>query len=70
MSSGFFKDYVTKNYLFLNHIYLICMYEQNLALNNLQGLVWHKQNQPINQVFSIISVLMIFIKTLVMFFYI
>ena len=28
--------------VFTNHIYLIYMYEQELALNNLQGLICHK----------------------------
>ena len=28
-----------------NHIYLIYMYEEDLALNNLQGLIYHKSKQ-------------------------
>ena len=32
-----------------NHIYLIYMYKEDLALNNLQGLICHKTNQPTNQ---------------------
>ena len=35
------------NYLFKNHIYSLYMYKQDLALNNLQGLICHKI-QPIN----------------------
>ena len=35
------------NYLFTNHLYLINMYKQDLTLNNLQGLICHKPNQPI-----------------------
>ena len=47
MSPGLFKMLPT-NYLFTNHIYLIYMYKQDLALNNLPRLVCHK-TQPINQ---------------------
>ena len=28
--------------MFANHIYLIYMYKEDLALNNLQWLIWHK----------------------------
>ena len=34
-----------------NHIYLIYMYKEDLALNNLQWLIWHK-TQP-NQIIYI-----------------
>ena len=43
MSSGLFKMLPT-NYSFTNHIYLIT-YKWDLALNNLQVLVYHK-SQP------------------------
>ena len=33
------------NYLFTNYVYLIYMYKQDLALNNIQGLICHK-TQP------------------------
>ena len=46
MSSGLFKMLSIK-YLLTNHIYLIYMYKQDMALNNLQGLICHK-TQPIN----------------------
>ena len=45
MSSDLFKMFPT-NYLFTNHIYSIYMYDQDLALNNLQGLIRIKNNQP------------------------
>ena len=35
-----------------NHIYLIYIYKEDLVLNNLQGLIFHKTqptNQPTNQ---------------------
>ena len=35
--------------MFTNHIYLIYMYIQDLALNNLQGLICHKTQQTTNQ---------------------
>ena len=35
MSLGSFKNIINK-IVFRNHIYLIYMYEENLALNNLQ----------------------------------
>ena len=37
--------------MFTNHVYLIYMYKQDLALNNLPGLICHKRktNQPTNQ---------------------
>ena len=37
-----------KDYSFINWIYLIYWYEQDLALNNLQGLICHK-TEPTNQ---------------------
>ena len=37
MSTGFFKN----RYL---DIYLIYMYKEDLGLNNLQELTWHKPN--------------------------
>ena len=37
-----------------NHIYLIYMYKEGLALNNLQWLICHK-NQPTNQLHSTIK---------------
>ena len=33
-----------------NHIYLICMYKQNLALNNLQWFIRHKTKPDQNQI--------------------
>ena len=46
-SSNLFKNKVT-NYLFINHIYFVCMYKQNLTLNNLQRLIGRK-TQPTNE---------------------
>ena len=40
MSSGSFKNVISK--IFTNHMYLIYMYKQNLAENNLQLLICHK----------------------------
>ena len=39
MCSGFFK------HVFTNHIYLIFMYKEDLALNNQQSLTYHKTQQ-------------------------
>ena len=33
-----------------NHIFNICMYEKDLALNNLQGLICHKNQTKPNQI--------------------
>ena len=41
MSSGSFKNVIYKISL-TNHIYLIYKYEQDLSLDNLQWLIWHK----------------------------
>ena len=46
MSSGLFKN-LTYKYLFTNRIYVIYKYKEDLGLNNLQGLIYHK-NQPTN----------------------
>ena len=46
MSSDSFKN-ITYKLLFTNHIYLIYMYKEDLALNNQQGLICHKNpTQP------------------------
>ena len=47
MSSGLFKNAIYK--MFTNHIYLIYMSKQDLALNNQKCLLSHKTlpNQPI-----------------------
>ena len=42
---------IPKNDFFTNHVYLIDMYEQDLALNNLQELVCHKI-QPAKSVYK------------------
>ena len=39
-----FKNAYQQN-VFINHIYLIYMYEKDVALNNLQRLIIHKKNQ-------------------------
>ena len=44
MSSGLFKNNVTYK-LFAYKSYMIYIYQDDLALNNLQGLIWHK-TQP------------------------
>ena len=44
MSSDLFKKCYHQN-VFTNHIYLTYMYKQDLALNNLQCFICHK-NQP------------------------
>ena len=49
ISLGSFKNVINK--LFTNHIYLIYMYKEYLALNNLQWLICHK-TQP-NQIIYI-----------------
>ena len=50
MSTNSFKNNV--NYkLFVYKSYLIYMYKEDLALNNLQGLICHKTNQ--NQILYI-----------------
>ena len=54
MSSNSFKTRYQQN-VFTNPIYLIYMYKQDLALNNLQWLIYHK-TQP-NQIIYIYSVL-------------
>ena len=43
-----FKNNVTYNYSLTNHIYLICMDKQKLALNNLQGFICRK-TKPSNK---------------------
>ena len=40
MSSDLFKDVINK--MFTNHMYLIYMYNKDLALNKQQSLVCHK----------------------------
>ena len=40
MSLGLFKSIVNK--MFTNHIYLIYIYKEDLALNNLKWLICHK----------------------------
>ena len=50
-SSGFFKSVINKMFLQMN-IFIIYMYEQNLTLNNLRGLICYKiqlTNQLTNQ---------------------
>ena len=42
MSPGFCKKLSPTNYSFTNHIYLIYMYQQNLALNNQKVLISFK----------------------------
>ena len=42
MSFGSSKK-LPRNYLFTNHIYLIYIHKQDLALNNLQGLIYRKK---------------------------
>ena len=44
MSSGLFKNVINKKCLQI--MYLIYMYKEDLALNNLQRLICHKKNQP------------------------
>ena len=41
MSTGSFKN-VTENNSLTNHIHLIYMYDEDLALNNPQWLICHK----------------------------
>ena len=35
----------------MNYSYLIYKYKKDLALNNLQWVIYHKTNQPTNQPF-------------------
>ena len=49
MSSGSFENVINK--MFTHVLYLICMYREDLALNNIQWLKCHK-TQP-NQITSI-----------------
>ena len=61
MSSGLFKM-LNKNYVFINHIFDMNIYKQDLALNNLQRLICHK-TQPNNQPGErIVAVLYLMIK--------
>ena len=46
MNTDLFKM-LSSNYSFTNHIYLVYMYEQDLALNNLERLIYRK-TQPTN----------------------
>ena len=46
MSFGLLKMFPT-NYSFINHIYLIYMYKEDLTLNNFQRLIFYK-TQPTN----------------------
>ena len=39
------KIYSVHEYMFVNHIYLIYKYKEDLALNNLQRLICHKAKQ-------------------------
>ena len=55
MNSGWFKILSTC-YSFTNHIDLIYMDKQDLALNKLQGLICHKTQQT-NQPTFILSVI-------------
>ena len=51
ISFGLFKKLST-NYLFTNHMHFIYRYKQDLAWNNLQGLICHKTqstNKDINE---------------------
>ena len=41
MNAGLFKMIPT-NYSFINYVDLIYMYNEDLTLNNLQGLIYHK----------------------------
>ena len=50
-SSGAFKDFMNKVYLQI--IYLIYTYKEDLALNNLQQMICHKTNQTKSYVFNI-----------------
>ena len=42
MTSGSFKNDIYKMYLQIIYLYLIYMYKEDLALNNLQWLICHK----------------------------
>ena len=42
MSSGSLKNVIYKLFTYKSYQFKICMYQQDLALNNLQGLIWHK----------------------------
>ena len=46
MCSGSFKDIINK--MCLEIIYLIYMYKKDLALNNLQWLIYHKTKQNLS----------------------
>ena len=46
MSFGSFKNNVTyKLIICKSYIYLICIYQQDLALNNQQGLIYSKTHE-------------------------
>ena len=47
MSSGLFKNVTYKLLVYKSYIFDICMYKQDLALNNKQGLICYK-TQPSN----------------------
>ena len=49
MSSGSFKNVIYKMCLQIIYIYVICMYKEDLALNNLQWLICHKTQTKPNQ---------------------
>ena len=48
MNSRLFKILPTI-YSFTDHVYMLCVCKQELALNNQQGLICRKTNQPTNQ---------------------
>ena len=58
MSSGIFKKSYPQN-VFTNHIYLIFVYEEDLALNDLQWFICHKtkQNKTKINILTIITIL-------------
>ena len=49
MSSGLLKDVIRK--LFTDLVYLIYKSKQDLSLNNLQCLIWHKIKQTYEELF-------------------
>ena len=49
MSSGLSKNVIRK--MFTHHMYLIYKSKQDLALNNLQCLIWHKTKSTYKELF-------------------
>ena len=49
MSSGLLKNVIRK--MFTHHVYLIYKSKQDLALNNLQCLIWHKTKSTYKELF-------------------